>query len=81
MSRIVKLEELNNRIDEAIAEYVQELKETTGDVQFKVVEGKIKALEEFKIDINEPHAFIDVSEKVQESLNVNSAQNIVNNGM
>lgn len=81
MSRTFTIKELNEKIDKLIAEFVEDLRETTSGQQNKVIEGKIEALQDFKMELNSPETIVNVTEKVQQSLNIIETNKIIKNGL
>lgn len=82
-SRMISLDELNKVIDDKVREY-----ENTAEECFQELENpergdqylaKVEALTVLKIEINEPKPIVNVSENVQQTSNVITTQNIVNN--
>lgn len=81
MSRTFTIKELNEKIDKLIKEYVEDLRETTSDQQNKVIEGKIEALQDLKMELNSPEPIVNVTEKIQESLNIIETNKIIKDGL
>lgn len=79
--RVIKIAELNKRIDELINGYESELQAVIDEgrqwenkVSFS---DKIDALQELKIELNNPEPATDLTETVQQSLNLIEAKNII----
>lgn len=85
MSRSISIEELNKRIDKAIEEYEAELNKSDLFVFVvpkpirKVYELKamVEALQDLKIDLNDPESVEDITENVQQTLNVVETKKII----
>lgn len=84
MSRTFTIKELNEKIDELIAEYKRELNiamsENSRSPQVNI-SGKIESLEELKLELNSPEPIVNVTEKIQESLNIIETQKIIKDGL
>lgn len=85
MSRAFTIKELNEKIDSLIAEYkgtaeecYQELSEPERGGQYYA---KVEALEELKLELNSPEPIVNVTEKIQESLNIIETNKIINDGL
>lgn len=86
MSRSISIEELNKRIDRLISECEACEKEEIEN-RSKGVDGiwtnswrpKIEILNELKIDLNDPEAVEDITENVQQTLNVIETKKIIDN--
>lgn len=80
--RVIKVSVLNKRIDELIKEYENEAEDRIqeyGDEDGASESfGKIKALQDLKIELNDPQCITDPKETVQQSLNLIEANNIIN---
>lgn len=88
MSRTFTIKELNEKIDSLIDEHSKKL--NIGTMQNSIspisqanLSGKIEALEELKIDINDPEAIVspDWANKIQESLNIIETNKIIKDGL
>jgi len=77
-SRMIPLDELNKIIDSKIKEYESGNDGFIGEEHFKA---KIEALNDLKIEINEPAPIVDTSENIQQTKNVIDTQNIINNDL
>lgn len=82
MSRTISIDELNKRIDELIKEYQSDLAEYLqyiDDVEEeRKIQGKIQALSELKIELNDPQPIGDISENIQQTVAVIEANKIIN---
>lgn len=82
MSRTISIEDLNKRIDELIKEYENSAEECTqelGDEERSMFyTGKVEALVDLKMELNSPDAVVNVTENVQQTLNVIEANKIIN---
>lgn len=85
MSRTFTIEELNQKIDGLIKEYessaeeyFQELSDTEKGNECLA---KAQALEDLKLELNDPNPIVNVTEKVQQSLNVITTNKIINDGL
>lgn len=87
MSRTFTIKELNEKIDKLIAEYEAALKEPDNiyvlpkeikDIELKAM---INALEELKLELNSPEPLINVTQKIQESLNIIETNKIIKDGL
>jgi len=78
----ISLSALNNYIDQKVREYdncAQECIQEMGDQeQSDKCSAKSEALNDLKIDINDPRHIEDVSENMQQTSNVITAKNIIN---
>lgn len=83
MSRTFTITELNEKIDQAICGYECDFERLKNDESVEKLEiaAKIVALQDLKFELNDPNPIVNVTEKVQETLNVITAQNIVNNDL
>lgn len=83
MSRTFTIKELNEKIDNLISGYVEDLRETTSDQQNKIIEGKIEALQDLKMELHDPQAIVspDWANKIQESLNIIETNKIIKDGL
>jgi hypothetical protein len=81
MSRSISIEELNKRIDNLINEYkssAEEYFQEIGDEkQGNECLAKVSVLEELKIDLNDPESVEDITENVQQTLNVIETKKII----
>lgn len=77
--RVIPLAELNKMIDEKVKEYKEA--ELGYFQECDEMRAKAEALEDFKIDINDPQAFENVSENVQQTINVVDTKKIIDNGL
>lgn len=82
MSKSITIEELNKRIDALISDYNKELnvgamQNSLSPVAQSNLSGKIEALEDLKIDLNDPEAVEDITENVQQTLNVIETKKII----
>lgn len=83
--RMIGLDDLNKIIDRMINEHnssaeecCQELSDSErADCHMSAAQ----ALGELKIEINNPESLINVSENIQQTLNVEETKKIINNGM
>lgn len=79
--RIIKIADLNKRIDDLIKQYESEAEDRIQEYEDK--EGaekyfaKIEALIELKIELNDPEPATDLEENVQQSLNIIEANKII----
>jgi hypothetical protein len=84
-SRMISLDEFNQLIDEKIKEYENSaedaIQEYSDEERGNELLAKAHALGELKIEINEPKEIVNVSENVQQTSNVITTQNIVNDGL
>lgn len=82
MSRTISIDELNKRIDELIKEYsssmVDCIQELGDEERSNFYSGKIEALTDLKLELNSPDAVVNVTENVQQTLNVIEANKIIN---
>lgn len=82
MSRTISIEELNKRIDKLILDYQSDLAEYLqyiDDVEEeRKIQGKIQALLELKIELNDPQPIGDISENIQQTVAVIEANKIIN---
>lgn len=85
MSRTFTIKELNEKIDALLGDCRKEL--GIGDAQNSIspigraiISGKIEALEDLKLELNEPEAIVspDWVNKIQESLNIIETKKIIN---
>lgn len=47
-------------------------------IEYKLIGAKIEALEEIRIDINDPEPITDLDDFVQQCINVSEAKNLIN---
>lgn len=86
MSRTFTIKELNEKIDELIAGYSKDLNVLSSQNAISPItqarlSGKIDALEEIKLELNDPNAVVNVTEKIQESLNIIETNKIIKDGL
>lgn len=82
MSRSISIEELNKRIDAKNREYEEDEAEAKKRGDYALANqyfAMIKALHELKIDLNDPEAVEDITENVQQTLNVIETKKIIDN--
>jgi len=77
MSRTFTIEELNKIIDEFILEY-EESDMEAGGLERHIYQPIIKALQELKVELNSPEPLVNVSENIQQSINVETTKIITN---
>jgi hypothetical protein len=71
---------INKWFDEIIQCYQEDAEEEIKDsLEYKLIMAKIEAMQELKTDLNEPKPIINVSENIQQTVNVQEAKNIINN--
>lgn len=83
-NRVIPLVELNKMIDEKVKEYNEQAGENyraSDNEEFDRATAKAEALEDLKIDINDPQAFENVSENIQQTINVVDTKKIIDNGL
>lgn len=73
MSRVFTIKELNEKIDELIDSCDEAGKET---IPYNL--GYVAGLNDLKLELNSPEPIVNVTEKVQESLNVIQTKKIIN---
>lgn len=73
---------INKWFDEIIECYREDAEEEIKDsLEHKILMAKIEAIEELKTDLSEPQPIINVSENIQQTVNVEETKKIINNGM
>lgn len=81
MSKSITIEELNKRIDTLIAEYNSSAEEYFQEIEDEQKGNeclaKVEALQDLKIDLNDPEAVEDITENVQQTLNVIETKKII----
>jgi hypothetical protein len=71
---------INKWLDEIIQCYQEDAEEEIKDsLEHKILMAKIEAIQELKTDLNDPQPIINVSENIQQTVNVQEAKNIINN--
>lgn len=68
--RMIPLDQINKMIDERVKEYESDHEDE-----------KAEALNDFKIDINDPQAIEDVTENVDQTIHVEHAKKIIKDGL
>jgi hypothetical protein len=70
---------INKWLDDIIQIYREDAEEEIKDsLEYKLLMAKIEAMQELKTDLNEPQPIINVSENIQQTVNVEEAKNIIN---
>jgi hypothetical protein len=70
---------INKWLDDIIQIYREDAEEEIKDsLEYKLLMAKIEAMQELKTDLNEPKPIINVSENIQQTVNVEEAKNIIN---
>lgn len=79
--RLIALDKLNEIIDDNIKRYENEaeeaIQEYSDEERANKNFGKIEGLNDLKIQINEPEEIEDVSQNVQQTINVHDAKKII----
>lgn len=85
MSRTFTIKELNEKIDKLIKEYsgtaeecFQEIGDSERGEQYLA---KVEALQDLKLELNSPEPIVNVTEKIQESLNIIETNKIIKDGL
>lgn len=84
MSRTFTIKELNEKIDALVKDYTSELEDNryqNDDTTYIQLSAKIEALEELKLELNSPEPIVNVTEKIQESLNIIETNKIIKDGL
>lgn len=85
MSRTFTIKELNEKIDALIAEYdgtAEECFQELGDIERgDQYLAKVEALQELKLELNSPEPLVNVTQKIQESLNIIETNKIIKDGL
>jgi hypothetical protein len=84
MSRTFTIKELNEKIDAMVSGYEDDEKEAKrqGDnILADKYYAMCCALQELKIELNDPSPIVNVTEKIQESLNIIETNKIIKDGL
>jgi len=79
-SKVTKtLTEWLTKIVESYEEDMED--EEKGSMQHRIIQAKIEAINELIIDLNDPIIFVDTSGVIQQTVNVITANKIINNDL
>lgn len=81
MSRTFTIKELNEKIHKLIIEAKEDFHQVEDRQTKDLLMGKIIALQDLLIDLNDPEPLVNVTEKIQESLNIIETKKIIKDGL
>lgn len=84
MSKVYTIEELNQMVDALIKEYeedyeVAKFRDDRAE-QLRIFY-KIVGLQDFLVELNDPEPIVNVTQKIQESLNIIETNKIIKDGL
>lgn len=81
MSRTFTIKELNEKITALIEEAKEDHHEASDMGTKSILMGKVLALQDLYLELNSPEPLINVTEKIQESLNIIETNKIIKDGL
>lgn len=79
MSRTFTIKELNDKVDAMIENLVEMIPQSRNCID--ELNAQIEILQDLKLELNSPEPLINVTEKIQESLNIIETNKIIKDGL